>query len=1036
MRIAEIAGTFVVLSTAACAGDPPSDGSARAAHASKDFASSLVPLNAEVAREARVDELRPGGSSGDDLTGAGVRVAQWDEGAVRETHRELLGRVAIQDGSGLSDHATHVAGTIAGAGTGDPATIGMAPAARLFSYSWELDLVEVAGMGPFVSASSHAYGNALGWQVNPGCPEVWSWAGERNETEDGRFGRYGALAAALDRVTRETDLLSVWAAGNDRDDGPAAPPERHAHFPSCDMTFSDDHSTEVELEYDTLGGAAVAKNVLTVGAIRDLPDDWSPSDIEPHPASSFGPTDDGRIKPDLCAGGDDVRSASATSDDAYADQSGTSSAAGAVTGILALLVEKYRAAHEGRDPRASELKALLVQTAEDPGAPGPDYGMGYGLVDARAAADFIDADANDSQMRVDVATGTPNELVTAEIPEGTALRATLVWLDPPGPVRETTDDPAPALVNDLDLSLVSPDGAVFHPWSLDREAPDADPTRSGPNRVDTVEVVDVDGSDNVSTGPWTLRVETPSGVVRGVAQAYALAASVPISKPSHPIAGSATRATLGVSPNGFATLSLGIDNLGRGTFVWSASTDAPFLSLESASGSAGDALVVRADGRALGPAASGFAKVTLETTEPGGSRALGLLVETTCEPDCTGRTCGPDPVCGKPCGGCAPRYACSETGTCVELAASCPSADLGSLLGSAVVSGVTAGASAFSARCGGELGADQAFAWTAPRDGRYVFSTEGSSFDTILSIRRDGCSGSELVCNDDTLDLSSSVIVDLEAGDPVTAVVDGFDGATGLFFLGIHELTCPDGELARDLGKSVLPDASPGRLDRMRPSCASEAAREAALGFTAPVDGLYRFDATASNYDATVAVLRDDCSGEELACANDIAEASLSAGEHVVLVIDGALAPGDRFSLGITTRSLECGGDCSARPGDGLCSCDERCVELGDCCVDACGECAGCTAEQTCEFGRCIPRRCLPGDCGCGATGGTGSTGCDGGAGGVPGEAGAPSTDEPVEAVEPSGCTCRAMPRARLDGLGWLGIALVACGLAFRRGRI
>jgi hypothetical protein len=524
--------------------------------------------------------------------------------------------------------------------------------------------------------------------------------------------------------------------------------------------------------------------------------------------------------------------------------------------------------------------------------------------------------------------------------------------------------------------------------------------------------------------------------VRGEAQAYAVAASVPISTPNQPIVGSATRPYLGVSPNGFATLSLPIENLGGGTLDWSASSDAPFIELESSSGSAGDELVVRADGRALGPGAPGFAEVRVESSEPSGSRTLGLLVEATCAPDCAGRTCGPDPVCGKPCGGCAPRYACTEAGSCAPLGDACPSANLGSALGSAVVSGVTTGASTSFSSCGGELGADSGFGWTAPRAGRYSFSTEGSAFDTILSIRRDGCSGTEIVCNDDTLDLSSSVVVDLDAGDPVTAIVDGFDGESGPFFIGIHEVTCPDGELGPHLGRALLPEASPGRLDRSRASCAIDAARETALGFTAPVDGLFRFDASASSYEATVAVLRDDCSGEELACASEAAEARLSAGEHVVVVIDGALAPDDRFTLGVTTRSLECGGDCSARPGDGLCSCDERCVELGDCCADACGECAGCTVDQTCEFGRCIPRRCIPGDCGCGATGGTGSTGCDGGDGGVPGEAGAPSTGEPKKAVEPSGCACRAAPRAPFDALGWLGIALLACGLASRRGRI
>ncbi|HEX6764436.1 MAG TPA: hypothetical protein VF103_03140, partial [Polyangiaceae bacterium] len=451
------------------------------------------------------------------------------------------------------------------------------------------------------------------------------------------------------------------------------------------------------------------------------------------------------------------------------------------------------------------------------------------------------------------------------------------------------------------------------------------------------------------------------------------------------------------------------------------------------SGAAGEDLVLRAASRDPG-ADAGFAKITLESSEPGPPRTLGILVEADCKPDCSGRSCGPDPLCGSPCGGCPPRSSCSADGVCAPLEDGCPMADLGSALGSAVVSGVTAGQSASFGSCGGELSADAGFAWTAPRAGRYVFSTEGSAFDTVLSIRRDGCSGSEITCNDDALDLTSSVVVDLDDGEPVTAFVDGFDGAVGAFSLGIHAMTCPDGELGAHLGKNVLPDASPGRLDRLRASCAKDAAREVALGFTAPADGTFRFDASSSSYDTQVAVLRDDCSGEELGCAANALEVPLFAGAHVVVVMDGAIAPDDRFGLEITTRDLTCGGDCEAEPGDGLCACDERCVALGDCCVDACGECAGCRADQECEFGRCIPRRCIGGDCGCSAaSGGTGATGCDAGAGGMQGEAGGPTTEEPPKAVEPSGCTCSTIPPKSPDRLAWLGIFAGVCLLASRR---
>jgi hypothetical protein len=995
----------------------------------------MIPHNAELGRGARVDAIRPGGASGYALTGAGVLVAEWDEAAVRDTHRELLGRVTIRDRAGLSDHASHVAATILGSGTADPSTLGMAPEAELYSYSWGLDVVEMAGIGPFVSASSHAYGEALGWQANPACSDVWSWAGEPSERRDGRFGRYGVVAAALDRVVREADLLSVWAAGNDRDDGPTNAGLRHAHFPRCDEDFSDDHSTEVELEYDTLGSAAVAKNVLTVGAIRDLPESWTSGSIVPHAASSFGPTDDGRLKPDLVAGGDGVRSASAGADDAYSSQSGTSSAAAAVTGIAALLVEHYRAGHEGRDPRASELKAVLVQTAQDAGDRGPDYRTGHGLVDASAAAAFLDADRRDARLRVDVATGSPNELVTESVPEGTALRVTVAWLDPPGPPRVAPDDPTPVLENDLDLSLVAPDGrTVFHPWSLDRERPEASALQNGPNGVDNVEVVDVVAGDNTFSGAWTLRVETPNGLSRGVPQPYAVAASVPIGTPSRPIAGSATRLHLAVARNDSATLSIPIENLGTGTLDWTASTEAPFLTLERASGSAGDELVVSATGSSS--RSPRFATMKLESSDPGGTRTLGLRLETTCIPNCVGRECGLDPTCGSPCGRCPTERACDVDGLCIAEGEGCPAADLGSALGSGVVSGVTSGSSVRFGSCGGELSPDTGFSWSAPRAGRYAFSTEGSGFDTILSLRRGGCEGSEIVCNDDALDLSSSFVVELEAGELVTAMVDGFDGASGPFSLGIHEVSCPDGELGSVLWHNVLADASPGHLDRMQASCAEGAAREAALAFTAPVDGAYRFDTSGSNFEASVAVLEDDCQGDELACAPESAEVSLTAGQRVVVVIDGAMTPDDRFALVVTTRSLTCGGDCRAQPGGGLCACDERCVALGDCCVDACGDCASCAPDQDCEFGRCIPRRCTGGDCGCSPAGGAGTVGCDAGTGGVPGEAGGPTTEEPVRAVEGSGCVCTSVAPARSNGLAWLGIALALALLALQRGRI
>jgi hypothetical protein len=1025
---------IAVVFLTACTREPGSD-SARAR--AKPFAPSVVPHNADVAREARVDAIRPGGSTGYDLTGDGVLVAAWDEGAARETHRDLLGRVTLGDGAGLSSHASHVSGTMVGSGAGDARAAGVAPGARLLSLGFELDLVELGELSPFVSVSNHAYGPALGWHRNPACPDDWSWTGGDGASDDGRFGRYDRVAARLDAIVRKADLLAVWAAGNDRADE-AASGATHAHFPNCEPDFSDEHGAESELVYDTLGGGAIAKNVLTVGAVRDLPAAWSASDIVPLASSSFGPTDDGRVKPELVAGGDDVLSLSAGADDAYASESGTSSAAAAVTGVVALLIEHYRSGRAGRDPRAAELRALLVQTAVDASAPGPDYATGFGLVDARAAADFVDLDATAPRLRVGVATGSTSELVTGELAEGTALRVTLAWLDPAGPSREPGGDATSVLENDLDLSLTAPDGrTVFRPWSLDPERPAADATRGAANRVDTVEVVDVAAEENRWTGAWKLRVETTRPLARGEPQAYAIAASTPISAGAKPIVGSATRVELEVAPSGSSLLALPIENLGGGTLAWTAVTRSPLLALERASGGSGDELVVRANGDALGGASSGTATIELSSNEPGPPRTIGVRVVRTCTPECGARRCGPDPACGELCGRCPDGNACRPDGTCEPFAEACPAADLGSVLGSAVATGTTAGGSRLAASCGGELAPEAGFAWRAPRAGRYVFSTEGSAFDTLLSLRRSGCGGTEAACGDDTTDLTSTVIVAVDAGDAVTAVVDGFDGAFGDYSLGIHELRCPDAELGVELGARLLPEASPGRLDRLRASCALPAAREVALGFTAPVDGSYRFDASRSNYEATVAIIDGDCEGEELACGADAVEVSLVAGARVIVVVDGARTRDDRFALGVTTRGLTCDGACDAAPDGGLCACDARCVELGDCCADACGDCASCTPDQDCEFGRCIPRRCTGNDCGCGpATGGTGAAGCDAGAGGVPGEGGVPADEERSPAVEPSGCGCRT---GRADGpsaLDWLGIALALAALASRRARI
>jgi hypothetical protein len=86
------------------------------------------------------------------------------------------------------------------------------------------------------------------------------------------------------------------------------------------------------------------------------------------------------------------------------------------------------------------------------------------------------------------------------------------------------------------------------------------------------------------------------------------------------------------------------------------------------------------------------------------------------------------------------------------------------------------------------------FTWTAPTKGTVRFSTEGSSFDTLLGVY----SGSALsnlteVASSDDIDplagiLTSAVTIDVEAGQVFQIAVDGFDGEAGQISLRIETI--------------------------------------------------------------------------------------------------------------------------------------------------------------------------------------------------------------------------------------------------------
>ena len=585
------------------------------------------------------------------------------------------------------------------------------------------------------------------------------------------------------------------------------------------------------------------------------------------------------------------------------------------------------------------------------------------------AADFLDDDAVAPRLRVDVATGSPNELVTEDVPEGTALRVTLAWLDPAGARARQPDDRAPVLENDLDLSLVAPDEqTVFHPWSLDAERPEAAAVRDAPNRVDNVEVVDVDAADNRWTGAWTVRVESARPLLRNEPQAYALAASAPISS-----AATARRRKRD------AHRARAWPRTGRPRCRSPSKTSAaarstgrrpPTLRSSSSSERAGATVTNSSSVRTARTSArdaSGSATITLESTEPGRPRTLGVLVTTRANPECGTRLCGPDPLCGRPCGGCAVEFACAPEGAVRSTRRAVPRRrprldsrkrrGLGRRPAARI--GFPRAAAASSARTRDSMDCP------THRSLRLLHRGVGVRHHPVGSARRLRRFGDRVQRRHDRFSArpSSSSSMPANRSRPSWTV------STAIRVRSRSEFTssaAPTASLVRGSAASVLPPTSArsigstagelrGRSRRAKSRWASRHPWTVCTDSTHP----------DSNYEASVAILRDDCSGEELACGADSVELALFAGARVIVVIDGALAHEDQFALGVTTRAITCGADCAARPSGGLCACDERCVELGDCCVDACGECATCTPDQDCEFGRCIPRRCTGGNCGC-----------------------------------------------------------------------
>jgi serine protease AprX len=277
---------------------------------------------------------------------------------------------------------------------------------------------------------------------------------------------------------------------------------------------------------------AVAKDIISVGGIvhynNELREDdnWgAPGGGMTRPAS-YGPSLDGRIKPDLCGPYDDEYTTDWHGSNGYrigdyiteaSDHyfGGTSGAAPVVAGAVGIVYQMYKENlfvnnPNGAIPHASTVKAILIADAyQYEFSQATRYQQGWGLPDLKntlviGPRHFI--------VDEETALQTGESIQYSFTPqEGSPLKISLVWTDPPA-----MPEADPALVNDLNLKVTGPDATIYwgncgldsSKWSSSGGVPD------NLNNVENVFIEDP------QPGEWTIEVIAENVAMDGHIETY------------------------------------------------------------------------------------------------------------------------------------------------------------------------------------------------------------------------------------------------------------------------------------------------------------------------------------------------------------------------------------------------------------------------------------------------------------------------------------------------------------------------------------
>lgn len=413
----------------------------------------------------------------------GVADAGLDTGNLSTISPDFAGRIektyALRrpgEWSDLNGHGTHILGSLLGSGVlsgSNPATrsyegsfAGLAPEARLVFQS-------IGDAGALVFPPLHLA--ELFQPVYEDGVRIHS-----NSWGSAVSGQYTTYSNQVDQfIWDHKDLTVVFAVGNeaqDRDQNGVIDRD-NIYAPATAKNCISVGATETQR---ITGGYQMGYGVAWPGSYPAAPIKYDLVSNNPSGVAAFsgrGPTDDGRIKPDICAPGTNIvscrsRACAVTGWGAYNSDyiywGGTSMSTPQVAGAAALVREYYQR-EKGVNASAALVKSTLINGATDisPGQygtgqyrevlPAPDTSQGWGRLNVRRSLFPDPPEVNEfADESAGISTGEYREYHYTVIDASVPLRATLVWTDYPGAVHAAKE-----LVNDLDLTIISPTGTLY-----------------------------------------------------------------------------------------------------------------------------------------------------------------------------------------------------------------------------------------------------------------------------------------------------------------------------------------------------------------------------------------------------------------------------------------------------------------------------------------------------------------------------------------------------------------------------------------------